>query len=86
MTRLALLAALLLTGCSMTNLADVLTAAGKDPASVCGTIMTPYGSMSFSRTAITNGDVDCNNGHLTVRSNPPSVPVGVQVVPLPLAR
>lgn len=76
-----ILAAMGFSGCSSTNLADVLVAAGKDPASVCGSVMTVYGSIKFARTNITNGDVQCNQDGLTVRSQPPSVPVGVQVVP-----
>jgi len=41
--------ALGVSGCA--NLADVLLAAGKDPASVCSSVMTVYGSLKFARTA-----------------------------------
>jgi hypothetical protein len=70
-----------LYGCSSTNLADIIVAAGKDPATVCGAVMTPYGNLKFARTNITNGDVQCTQDGLSVKSQPPSVPVGVQVIP-----
>ena len=68
-------------GCSATNLASVLEAAGKDPATVCGNAMYAGAALNFARTNITNGEVDCNNGHLTVHSTPPPLPVGIQLVP-----
>lgn len=77
---------MLMSGCSQTNLAEILQAAGRDPASVCGSVMTPYGNLKFARTNITNGDVVCNQDGLTVKSQPPSVPVGIQVLPGPLGQ
>ena len=88
MRLLWLMPALLLVRCAATpalmappSLADAIKAAGQDPATACGSIMTPYGNMKFARTNITNGDVTCNQDGLTVRSQPPVIPVGVQVIP-----
>ena len=75
--------ALLLSGCSQTNLADVLAAAAKDPATICGSAMYAGASVTFARTNITNGAVDCNNGHLTIQTTPTAQPIGVQLVPVP---
>lgn len=72
----------LTAGCSSTNLADVLKAAGQDPASVCGSVLTVYGSIKFARTNITNGNVQCSQDGLTVKSDAIQVPMSLQVVPV----
>lgn len=71
-----------LTGCAPTNLADVLEAAGKDPASVCGSITTIYGTAKFARTNIVNGNVSCNQDGLSVKSDAVQVPLQLQVNPV----
>ena len=80
--RLGLVLSILLAGCSQTNLASILEAAAKDPATICGSAVYAGASVNFSRSNITNGDVDCNNGHMTIHSTPPAQPIGVQLVPV----
>lgn len=68
-------------GCAPTNLASVIEAAGKDPASVCGSITTIYGTAKFARTNIVNGNVTCNQDGLSVKSDAVQIPVGIQITP-----
>lgn len=72
----------LLSGCANKagdNLAKIIEALGKDPATVCATVMTEGVSASFARTNITNGDVQCDK--LTVKSTgTTTVPVTVKPV------
>jgi uncharacterized lipoprotein YajG len=45
----ALAATALFTGCSSTNITQMVTALSKDPAAVHVSIMTPYGSIVYDR-------------------------------------
>lgn len=90
--RLLIAASLLLTGCGAlspggtANLAEILQAAGQDPATVCISGAYAGAAISYARTAIQNGEVDCNSGHLIIKSTaPPSISVPVQVAPQGLA-
>lgn len=80
-----MLALVLLTGCSRTNIAEYVKALAGDPATVCITndLSSPWGNDKIIgvRTNITNGNVQCTKEGLTVTSSPPSMPVGVQLVP-----
>lgn len=60
--------ALLLTGCSQTNLAEVIAAMAKDPATACVTVMTPQGTGKIYRTNIRNGIVKCDETGMAVSS------------------
>ena len=80
MTRVTILAALLLTGCSFSPSADVIKAMGEDPASVCvrmrATYMAASGDVLVARTNITSGTMKCNADGITVT---PSDTTEVQV-------
>ena len=78
---LLVVAVLVTSSCSATNLAEVIKAAGQDQATVCSSGVYAGASLNFVRTNCTNCEMDCNNGHLTIKSQPPSIPVGVQLVP-----
>jgi len=78
-----LLLAALLAGCSSTNIAELMKAMGNDPATVCATAVYAGASLNVARTNITNGKVTCNPQGLTVESEPASVPVNVNVRPVP---
>lgn len=58
----------LLTGCSQTNLAEVITALAKDPATACVRLMTPQGSGTIYRTNIKHGLVKCDENGMAVSS------------------
>lgn len=73
---------LLVGGCSPTNLADMIKAAAKDSANLCGSVLTPYGSAKFSRTNCTNCNVVCNQDGMTVRSDAAQIGVPIQIVPM----
>lgn len=70
-----------LSGCSLSPSADFITALGKDPASVCVNIGTPYGTVKYARTAIVNGNVTCNGDGLSVKSDGAAAGVPIMVVP-----
>ena len=72
----------MLAGCSSTNLADIVKAAGQDPATVCVTAAYAGAMVNISRTNITNGDVQCNGNGLSVKSST-IVPIELQVTPVP---
>lgn len=55
-----------LSGCAPSNLADVIRAAGQDNATFCGRITTVYGTATFMRSNIYQGDVSCDT--LSIRS------------------
>jgi hypothetical protein len=48
-----------LTGCA--GNAAVIEALAKDQATVCSKLTTIYGTVTFARTNITNGDVECDS-------------------------
>ena len=61
--RLALvLCAVLLSGCT----AGMLEALAKDPATVCMTVTTIYGTVKVARTGLTSGNVTCTQDGLTL--------------------
>lgn len=72
MRYLLLLAALALAGCS-SGLADLTAQLAKDPASVCLTVTSIYGTTRLARTGIQNGNVSCTNDGLSVSSRAPTV-------------
>jgi len=71
-----ILLALASFGCAPTNLAEVLKSAGGDPASVCGSITTVYGTAKFARSGCTNCNVACTQDGLTIRSTGAIDPLG----------
>ena len=73
---------ILLSGCSQTNLAAILEAAGKDPATVCGSATYAGAQLQFARTNLTQGEVTCNGNGMSVRSIPSATPIGVKVTPV----
>ena len=84
MTGLIILGFFLLTlaGCAGGFLdASQIEALGKDPASVCLSIQTPYGTAKFARTNIMSGNVSCDSDGLKVQSDAQKVGVPLLVVP-----
>lgn len=79
-----LLAALALAGCAP-DIADIVTALGKDPASNCIRVTSIYATVLMSRTNLTSGSMACNSDGLTMKSDPQAgaqgVFVPVQVAP-----
>lgn len=64
--------ALILEGCSRTNLAEVIKAMANDPATACFREegLAPYiAPVSYYRTNIQNGSVKCNSDGLVVTSD-----------------
>jgi len=71
-----------LSACSMGFMdAAQLEALGKDQASVCVSVQTPYGTMKFARTNIVNGNVRCDADGLAVQSDAQRIGVPVTIVP-----
>jgi hypothetical protein len=68
-----------LAGCA--NLPAVIEALSQDPATVCASLNTVYGTLKVARTNITNGDVACSGDGLTVKSAPANVPLNVTIAP-----
>lgn len=65
----ALLLALLLAvtgGCTLSPSAEMLRELAKDPATVCVTVTSIYGTMKWYRTAAVNVSVSCNQDGMTV--------------------
>ena len=84
MTRLGwVVLAGLLSGCSQTNIAELVKAMGNDPATFCATAVYAGASLNVARTNITNGRVTCNPQGLTVESEPAIAPIAVKVTPVP---
>jgi hypothetical protein len=83
-----LLAALGLAGCAP-NLADIVTALGKDPASNCIRVTSIYATVLMSRTNLTSGSMACTSDGMSMKSDPQvgaqGVFVPVQVAPQTLA-
>ena len=63
---LALVAAL--AGCSPSNLADVVKAAGQDNATVCARVTSVYGTLTYMRSNVANGDATCDT--LSIKAQP----------------
>jgi len=66
------LAALLLCGCSSTNITKLTTALAKDPAIVVIKVSSVYGTVSFTRIGgRTNETTSVNSdGSVTIKTNP----------------
>ena len=60
---------------------EQIDALGRDPASVCISIQTPYGTGKFARTNIVSGNVSCDSDGLKVQSDAQKVGVPVLVTP-----
>lgn len=72
--------AFVVSGCSSTNITELINALAGDPATVCATFNAPGGSGTFLRTNIANGELTCNG--LTVKSQGSTqIPVTVTVAP-----
>jgi len=67
MKLIILLAGLLLTGCSTTNITKLVDALAKDPATVRLHVNGIYGSVDFVRIGGTNGCTIAPDGTLTVK-------------------
>ena len=59
-----------LAGCTLSPSAEMLREMAKDPATICVTITSVYGTMKWYRTAATNVSVSCNQDGLAVRQLP----------------
>jgi hypothetical protein len=55
--KLLLLIPLLVTGCSSTNITQLVGALAKDPATVAISVQSVYGTMYFMRTGNTNQQI-----------------------------
>lgn len=66
------LGAVLLAGCTSVNndLSKVVDAMAKDPATACFSGTYAGASVTFSRTNILNGKVNCNGNGMSVESAP----------------
>jgi hypothetical protein len=64
------LAVALLAGCSLSPSAEMLRELAKDPATICVTITSIYGTVKVFRTAAPNATVTCDQDGLTVRQLP----------------
>lgn len=60
--------ALALVGCSLSPSASVIDALAKDPATVCLTVTSIYGTGKFYRTAAPQASVACSQDGMTVKS------------------
>ena len=79
-------------GCAPSNLADVIRAAGQDNATFCGRLTTVYGTATFMRSNIYQGDVSCDTLSIRATTNvtlpmtiTPSFSVAPAPQPLPVA-
>lgn len=73
------LAGLLLAGCSSTNFAEVIKAAGTDPTTVCITGVYSGAMLGYYRTNIQNGEVQCNGNGLAIKSSNMAIPATIQL-------
>jgi hypothetical protein len=71
----------LLSGCAFSPSADVIKALAGDPATVCVQVATPYGNVRVARTNLQNGNLNCSNDGLQLKSDAASVGVPVNIVP-----
>ncbi len=69
----------LLAGCSQTNIADLINAMGKDPATVCANGVYAGASLNIARTNITNGEVECGANGLKIKSTAVQLGIPAQV-------
>ncbi len=76
---LLVLSSAVLSGC--VNAAALVEALAKDEATVCVNVGTVYGTLRIARTNISNGDVACTDGGLTVKSQATQVGLPITVVP-----
>lgn len=60
---------------------EQLDALGRDTASVCFSVQTPYGTGKFARTNITSGNVVCDSDGLKVQSDAQKIGVPILVTP-----
>jgi hypothetical protein len=81
MKTLTLLVAVVLAGCSSTNIAELVKAAGQDAASVCASVSTVYGVLKFARTNLVNGNIACDANGMIMKSDAAQVGVPIQVTP-----
>lgn len=70
MKALILGTAILLAGCSSTNIAELVKAMAGDNATACASGTYAGAQISYSRTNILNGEVTCNANGMTVKSTP----------------
>lgn len=79
---LALLAALLLSGCAPSNLAEVVKAAGQDQATICTRVTTVYGTLTFMRSNVgQGGDVSCDTLSIKVSPKPTEAAIPMTITP-----
>lgn len=79
---LALLAALLLSGCAPSNLAEVVKAAAGDQATVCTRVTTVYGTLTFMRSNVgQGGDVSCDTLTIKVAPKPTEAAIPMTITP-----
>ena len=76
---LFLAAALLPFGCAPTNLAEILKSAGNDPATVCANGVYAGVLINYTRTNVTNGEVQCNANGLTIKTQAVQLGIPAQV-------
>jgi hypothetical protein len=65
---LLLLIVFFLIGCSLSPSASVIEALANDPATVCLTITSVYGTGKFYRTAAPSAAVTCSQDGMSVKS------------------
>jgi hypothetical protein len=79
---LGMLLLVTLAGCAGGFLdAAQIDALGRDAASVCFSVQTPYGTMKFARTNIVQGNVVCDANGQTVQSDAQKIGIPLLVVP-----
>ena len=66
-----LVGAVLLAGCTQTNISDLVKAMSGDTATACATGTYAGATLQYSRTNILNGEVTCNANGMSVKSTPP---------------
>jgi hypothetical protein len=69
---LVLLLSLLLSGCIASNLAQVIKELGDNPATVCVTVNTVYGTGKALRSNVQQGKVKCDMDGMSVDTTPAS--------------
>lgn len=72
---IALASALALGGCSATNVSELLKALGQDPATVCITVTSVYGTVKGYRTNAMNATVKCDQEGLSVKAGNEGTPM-----------
>jgi len=74
------LAPLLLGGCVGITEAT-LRALAKDPATLCVTLITPWGTQKLYRSGNTTGGATCDDSRLTIANPAPPMPAAPRPVP-----